>query len=162
MYWKPTDDGTKPEGAIDGRNFFVTPAMMSILGATHEDMELILKGLGYRAESRLEVDVKPAEATADKVETPATSSQEPAAAVNDETTALEPAAKQAPAPVIPPPPKGPVPNLRPKPVIPPPPKGPVPNLRPKQIQRPSSRPITKSKKNAKKKKGKSRRKPRRR
>ena len=70
--------------------------------------------------------------------------------------------KQAPAPVIPPPPKGPVPNLRPKPVIPPPPKGPVPNLRPKQIQRPSSRPITKSKKNAKKKKGKSRRKPRRR
>jgi len=98
MYWKPTDDGTKPEGAIDGRNFFVTPAMMSILGATHEDMELILKGLGYRAESHLEVDVKPAEATADKVETPATSSQEPAAAVNDETTALEPAAKQAPAP----------------------------------------------------------------
>jgi hypothetical protein len=98
-----------------------------------------------------------------------------------------------PKPVIPPPPKGPVPNLRPKPtvlpkpkpVIPTPPKGPVPNLRPKptvlpkpkpvippppkrpvpqpkQIQRSSSRPITKSKKNAKKKKGKSRRKPRRR
>ena len=54
------------------------------------------------------------------------------------------------------------PKQAPAPVIPPPPKGPVPNLRPKQIQRPSSRPITKSKKNAKKKKGKSRRKPRRR
>ena len=80
----------------------------------------------------------------------------------EQTPALAQQPKQAPAPVIPPPPKGPVPNLRPKPVIPPPPKGPVPNLRPKQIQRPSSRPITKSKKNAKKKKGKSRRKPRRR
>ncbi len=67
MYWKPTEEGTKPEGAVDGRNFFVTPAMMSILGATHEDMELILKGLGYRSEQRLEADVKPAEIPAEPV-----------------------------------------------------------------------------------------------
>ncbi|MGB7286862.1 MAG: helicase-related protein, partial [Salaquimonas sp.] len=48
VFWKPQgDNATKPEGAVDGRNFYVTPAMMSILGATHEDMELILTGLGY-------------------------------------------------------------------------------------------------------------------
>jgi len=44
---------------VDGGNFYVTPAMMSILGATHEDMETILKGLGYKGEPRLESDVKP-------------------------------------------------------------------------------------------------------
>ncbi|MGB7337060.1 MAG: helicase-related protein [Salaquimonas sp.] len=60
VFWKPQgDNATKPEGAVDGRNFYVTPAMMSILGATHEDMELILTGLGYRSESRLESEVKP-------------------------------------------------------------------------------------------------------
>ncbi|MFK5978819.1 MAG: DEAD/DEAH box helicase [Rhizobiaceae bacterium] len=52
----------KPEGAIDGRSFYVTPAMMSILGATHDDMDQILKGLGYRGESKLHADIVPAEA----------------------------------------------------------------------------------------------------
>lgn len=61
MFWKPSADGKKPEGAIDGRSFYVTPAMMSILGATHEDMELILKGLGYRGEPKPEAEIKPAE-----------------------------------------------------------------------------------------------------
>ncbi len=58
MFWKPAGEGSKPEGAIDGRNFYVTPAMMSILGATHDDMELILKGLGYRSEQKLESEVR--------------------------------------------------------------------------------------------------------
>ncbi|MFK7901823.1 MAG: helicase, partial [Nitratireductor sp.] len=40
--------------------FYVTPAMMSILGATHEDMELILKGLGYKSEAKPEAEIKPA------------------------------------------------------------------------------------------------------
>jgi len=44
--------GPRPEGAYDGAAFIVTPAMMSILGATAEDMEEILKGLGYRAEAK--------------------------------------------------------------------------------------------------------------
>ena len=57
--WKPENDSTKPEGAIDGRAFYVTPAMMSILGATHDDMEVILKELGYKSESRLEAEIKP-------------------------------------------------------------------------------------------------------
>lgn len=47
--WKP-GTAPRPEGAYDGRQFLVTPAMMSILGATHEDMEEILKSLGYRHE----------------------------------------------------------------------------------------------------------------
>jgi ATP-dependent RNA helicase SUPV3L1/SUV3 len=38
----------RPEGAYSQGRFFVTPAMMSILGANAEDMEEILKGLGYR------------------------------------------------------------------------------------------------------------------
>src|SRR5690606_31140146 len=51
LAWKP-GDGKRPDGAYDGGAFIVTPAMMSILGATAEDMEAILKGLGYRAEEK--------------------------------------------------------------------------------------------------------------
>ncbi|MEL7430075.1 MAG: hypothetical protein AAFN43_08740 [Pseudomonadota bacterium] len=57
--WKPESGSEKPDGAVDGRTFFVTPAMMSILGATHDDMEVILKGLGYKGEPRLEAEIKP-------------------------------------------------------------------------------------------------------
>ncbi len=49
LFWKP-GIGTRPEGGYDGNRFVVTPAMMSILGATPEDMEEVLKGLGYRGE----------------------------------------------------------------------------------------------------------------
>jgi ATP-dependent RNA helicase SUPV3L1/SUV3 len=49
LQWKP---GTpRPDGAYDGRRFVATTAMLSILGATPDDMEEILKGLGYRADS---------------------------------------------------------------------------------------------------------------
>lgn len=47
LAWRP-GSGMRPEGAYDGGRFIVTPAMMSILGATTEDMEEILKSLGYR------------------------------------------------------------------------------------------------------------------
>jgi ATP-dependent RNA helicase SUPV3L1/SUV3 len=50
--WKP-GAGNRPDGAFDGSAFLVTPAMMSILGATAQDMEEILKGLGYRAEPKM-------------------------------------------------------------------------------------------------------------
>ncbi|WP_160861197.1 helicase-related protein [Shinella kummerowiae] len=74
LQWKP---GTpRPEGAYDGRRFTATTAMLSILGATPDDMEEILKGLGYRADS-----VKPEEAAA------FLAAQAPAAAA----TAAEPA-----------------------------------------------------------------------
>ncbi|HUH48813.1 MAG TPA: helicase-related protein [Mycoplana sp.] len=50
LQWKP---GTtpRPDGAYDGRRFTATTSMLSILGATPDDMEEILKGLGYRADS---------------------------------------------------------------------------------------------------------------
>ena len=50
--------GARPDGAFDGAAFIVTPAMMSILGATAEDMEEILKALGYRAEPKPAADVQ--------------------------------------------------------------------------------------------------------
>ncbi|WP_246333162.1 helicase-related protein [Aureimonas mangrovi] len=64
LAWKP-GAAKRPEGAYNGREFIVTPAMMSILGATAEDMDAILKGLGYRAQEveATEVDAKLAEIT---------------------------------------------------------------------------------------------------
>lgn len=49
LSWKPGIE-PRPDGAYDGRNFFVTPTMMSILGANSTDMEEILKGLGYQSQ----------------------------------------------------------------------------------------------------------------
>ena len=51
LRWKP-GIGPRPDGAYDGSAFLVTPPMMSILGATADDIEEILKGLGYRAEAK--------------------------------------------------------------------------------------------------------------
>ncbi|WP_208437032.1 hypothetical protein [Bartonella taylorii] len=48
LHWKQGGE-PKPEGAYDGKSFFVTSTMMSILGANGTDMEEILKGLGYQA-----------------------------------------------------------------------------------------------------------------
>ncbi|WP_310243083.1 helicase-related protein [Rhizobium rosettiformans] len=50
LQWKPGTPA-RPDGAYDGRRFTTTTAMLSILGATPDDMEEILKGLGYRADS---------------------------------------------------------------------------------------------------------------
>lgn len=50
LSWKP-GSGPRPAGAFDGERFMVTPAMLSILGATLADMEEILKGLGYRSDA---------------------------------------------------------------------------------------------------------------
>ena len=50
LQWKPGSTA-RPDGAYDGRRFTTTTAMLSILGATPDDMEEILKGLGYRADS---------------------------------------------------------------------------------------------------------------
>ena len=49
LQWKP-GTSPRPEGAYDGRRFTTTTSMLSILGATPDDMEEILKGLGYRAD----------------------------------------------------------------------------------------------------------------
>jgi ATP-dependent RNA helicase SUPV3L1/SUV3 len=57
LSWRP-GTGARPDGAYDGSAFVVTPPMMSILGATAEDMEEILKGLGYRGEPKPAVQVQ--------------------------------------------------------------------------------------------------------
>ncbi|MBU0583721.1 MAG: helicase [Alphaproteobacteria bacterium] len=57
LAWK-AGTGSRPEGAYDGSAFMVTPAMMSILGANAEDIEEILKGLGYRSEAKPADEVK--------------------------------------------------------------------------------------------------------
>ncbi|MGB7431024.1 MAG: helicase-related protein [Ahrensia sp.] len=55
IYWKPSGDAL-PEGAFGDSKFMVTPAMLSILGATVDDMEHVLKALGYRHEEMSEAD----------------------------------------------------------------------------------------------------------
>ncbi len=52
LAWRPASGAPRPDGAVDGYGFVATPAMLSILGATHEDMSVILKALGYRGEPR--------------------------------------------------------------------------------------------------------------
>ncbi|HEX8045482.1 helicase-related protein [Rhizobium sp.] len=73
LQWKP-GQASRPEGAYDGRRFTTTTAMLSILGATLEDMEEILKGLGYRADA-----VKAEDATAYLAQQDASSTPAPAA-----------------------------------------------------------------------------------
>ncbi|MER0237258.1 helicase-related protein [Fulvimarina sp. MAC8] len=51
LSWKP-GEGRRPDGGYSGNQFLITPGMMSILGATADDMEEILKGLGYRADQK--------------------------------------------------------------------------------------------------------------
>ncbi|MGI2034757.1 helicase-related protein [Rhizobium panacihumi] len=97
LQWKPGQP--RPEGAYDGRRFTTTTAMLSILGATADDMEEILKGLGYRADA-----VKAEEAAAflagedaKAAVTPAVASEPAAEAVaSEEAAAPEATAEAAP------------------------------------------------------------------
>jgi ATP-dependent RNA helicase SUPV3L1/SUV3 len=104
LQWKPGQPN-RPEGAYDGRRFTTTTAMLSILGATLEDMEEILKGLGYRADA-----VKPEEASAylatqDASSAPAATAAETVVAAapeegadhDDADSASEEASTEAPA-----------------------------------------------------------------
>ena len=101
LAWKP-GVGKRPDGAYDGSRFVVTPAMMSILGATADDMEEILKNLGYRSEAVEAADVaaKFAEldALAEAVETPASdAAEQPADAVAESEGQAEGQAESAEA-----------------------------------------------------------------
>ena len=89
--WKP-GLGPRPDGAYDGQFFLVTPPMMSILGATADDMEEILKGLGYRAEPKPAAEVK---ATLEAIDAAALQAAEAKAAA-DAAKAAEAAAPAAP------------------------------------------------------------------
>ena len=47
----------RPDGAFDGWGFMITTPMLSILGATHDDMADVLRGLGYKAETLPEAEI---------------------------------------------------------------------------------------------------------
>jgi ATP-dependent RNA helicase SUPV3L1/SUV3 len=83
--------GARPDGAWDGSAFLVTPAMMSILGATADDMEEILKGLGYRGEPKPAAEVKARLAELDAAVKAAVQAREEAAAAQqaEDTRAAE-------------------------------------------------------------------------
>src|SRR5690606_28991949 len=85
--WKP-GTGKRPDGAFNGESFIVTPAMMSILGATADDMEAILKGLGYRSAEKPADEVNARLAQLDAVATPASDT---ASGETTETTGEAPA-----------------------------------------------------------------------
>lgn len=67
LSWKPESGEPRPDGAYDGRYFIITPAMLSIMGATMQDMEEVLKRLGYRSQpsDSITVPEKPADDTPD-------------------------------------------------------------------------------------------------
>jgi len=103
LQWR-AGSGTLPDGSAGGGRFFVTPAMMSILGATAEDMEAVLGSLGYRHDkvepaefdakiAALKAENAPSEATA-PAEAQAPASEE-APSTQAETPAAEPVAAVA-------------------------------------------------------------------
>ncbi|MGH6924449.1 MAG: hypothetical protein ACRED5_11990, partial [Propylenella sp.] len=129
LSWSPGAVGERPPGALDeGRCFTVTPAMTSLLGASGEDMSVVLNGLGYRMEHR----PKPVEAQTVGANTP------PSEAALEEAHASEP---NDPAPEPPPVEKPPVvepeieppaeetpieePRPEPPPAVEPPPEAPA-------------------------------------
>ncbi len=89
LAWRP-GIGERPEGAYDGSKFLVTAAMMSILGATADDMEEILKSLGYRHEATTDVAVAAKFAELDAFAAKAVESAKPKV----------PDAEPVPAPVV--------------------------------------------------------------
>lgn len=88
--------GARPEGAWDGSAFLVTPAMMSILGATADDMEEILKGLGYRGEPKPAVEVKAKLAELDEAAKLAEQARREAAAARVEALAADAVVEEQP------------------------------------------------------------------
>jgi ATP-dependent RNA helicase SUPV3L1/SUV3 len=87
----PAKTEKRPEGAWDGQGFLATPAMLSILGATHEDMAVILRNLGYKSEMMLESDVAAKLASFDGQE------EKPAEEKPAETAPAEASVEEAPA-----------------------------------------------------------------
>lgn len=91
LQWKPGAT-PRPEGAYDGRRFTTTTAMLSILGATPDDMEEILKGLGYRADQVTAEEAQAylaSQAPAPAGEAAAASASDAAADASVETAAAE-------------------------------------------------------------------------
>lgn len=93
LQWKPGQQ-PRPEGAYDGRRFTTTTAMLSILGATLDDMEEILKGLGYRADQVTAEEAQAFLANQTGAVAPATADQVAADEESAETEQDEPASEE--------------------------------------------------------------------
>ena len=103
LSWISTKPGERPDGAVDnGRGFVVTPAMMSLLGASGDDMAVILRGLGYHCDSRPAAEVlarpesepEPDSATGPEASAPPAPDQADATGATPQTA--EPVTAQAP------------------------------------------------------------------
>ena len=99
LSWKP-GSGKRPEGGFNGSQFLVTPAMMSILGATADDMDEILKGLGYRPQP-MQADAVEGELTRLDEEALAREAAEKAASRAEAERRAAEAAATAEAPQVP-------------------------------------------------------------
>jgi ATP-dependent RNA helicase SUPV3L1/SUV3 len=118
LAWRPGGAGEVPPGATaQGSGFVVTPAMTSLLGASGEDMAVILNGLGYRMERRPKAAVAiaptpPAEAASAEaaVSEPAADAGRPGEPVPEKPPQEEPPVEE---PSIEPPGKEPPPDAPP-------------------------------------------------
>ena len=99
LAWRP-GSGARPDGAYDGGRFIVTPAMMSILGATTEDMEEILRSLGYRHEAMEAAAVTAKLAELDAFAAEAAAKEAGVSPVAEAEKPAVPAAEPVPAPVV--------------------------------------------------------------
>ncbi len=99
LAWRP-GSGARPDGAYDGGRFIVTPAMMSILGATTEDMEEILRSLGYRHEAMEAAAVTAKLAELDAFAAEAAAKEAGVSPVVEAEKPAVPAAEPVPAPVV--------------------------------------------------------------
>ncbi|MEF2073401.1 helicase-related protein [Consotaella aegiceratis] len=100
LAWKP-GSGRRPDGGYNGSQFLVTPAMMSILGATAEDVDDILKALGYRSQG---VEAAEVERTLTRLDAEAEAAAAEAAAAREaaaQANAAAQAATQAETPAAP-------------------------------------------------------------
>ncbi|HEV7255304.1 MAG TPA: helicase-related protein [Mesorhizobium sp.] len=97
LAWTP--GAPRPDGAVDGRSFVVTPPMMSILGANAEDMEEILKSLGYRAEPRPAAAFRAKLAEVDEAARAAAAAKAAEAEAQAQAQAAEPPATEGEQPV---------------------------------------------------------------
>lgn len=99
LAWRP-GSGARPDGAYDGGRFIVTPAMMSILGATTDDMEEILKSLGYRHEAMEAAAVTAKLAELDAFAAEAAAKEAGVSPVAEAERPAVPAAEPVPAPAV--------------------------------------------------------------